>query len=64
MKLFYKIFLILFIIFIGINLYAIDWNLGFMDNENTKFIFSIAAGILGILLVFVLHNWSRLSDKK
>ncbi|MDY3345347.1 hypothetical protein PG593_10620 [Riemerella anatipestifer] len=64
MKLLYKIFLVLFVVFIGLNLYAIDWELGFMDNENTKFVFSISAALLGVLLVFVLNTWSKLSPKK
>ncbi|MEJ8598126.1 hypothetical protein JSO62_05410 [Riemerella anatipestifer] len=64
MKLVYKIFLVLFIVFIGLNLYAIDWELGFMDNENTKFVFSISAALLGVLLVFVLNTWSKLAPKK
>ncbi|AIH01676.1 hypothetical protein D1Z97_00135 [Riemerella anatipestifer] len=64
MKLVYKIFLVLFVVFIGLNLYAIDWELGFMDNENTKFVFSISAALLGVLLVFVLNTWSKLSPKK
>lgn len=64
MKTFYKIFLILFIVVIGINIYAIDWNSGFFDEDNTKFIFSISAGILGIIVVYILHNWSKLGVKK
>lgn len=50
--------------FIGLNLYAIDWSLGIMDDENTKFIFSISAAILGILLTFVMNTWSHLRQKK
>jgi len=64
MKTFYKVFLILFIIFIGISFYAIDWRAGFFDDENTKFIFSISSGILGIIVVYILHTWSKLADKK
>lgn len=64
MQTIYKVFLIIFIVFLGINLYALDWNLGFMDNENSKFVFSIAASVLGILLVFVLNTWRKLSLKK
>lgn len=63
MQTFYKILLAIFIIFIGINLYAIDWQLGFMHNENTKYIFSIACAVIGILLLFVLHTWSQLKSK-
>lgn len=63
MKTIYQIFLILFIIFIGINLYAINWKLGIMHEDNTKFVMSISAALLGIILVFVLNTWSRLSAK-
>lgn len=64
MQLFYKIFLALFVVFIGINLYVIEWNLGFWDEENSKFIFSMSAAVLGIIIVLVLHTMSRLSVKK
>ena len=64
MKTFYKVFLVLFIIFIGINIYAIDWRSGFFDEDNTKFIFSISAGILGVIVVYILHTWSNLAEKK
>jgi undecaprenyl pyrophosphate phosphatase UppP len=61
---FYKIFLVVFIISIAVSLYAIDWQAGFMDEENTKFIFSISAGILGIIVVYILHTLSKLSERK
>ena len=63
MQLFYKIFLALFIAFIGINLYVMEWNLGFWDEENSKFILSMSAAVLGIIVVFVLHTMSRLGLK-
>ena len=64
MKTIYKIFLALLVIFIGFNLYAIDWSLGFMADENSKFIFSLGSGIIGIFLVFILDTWSKLSVGK
>lgn len=64
MKTIYKIFLGVFILFIALNLYAIDWNIGFFHDDNTKFVFSISAGIIGILFVFVMNTWSKLSTKK
>ena len=64
MKTFYKVFLVLFIIFIVINIYAIDWRSGFFDEDNIKFIFSISAGILGVIVVYILHTWSKLAEKK
>ncbi len=60
----YKVFLVLFIIFIGFNLYVIDWDLGFMHEENSKFIFSASAGVIGLVLVLVLDTWSRLAAKR
>lgn len=64
MKTFYKVFLVLFIIFIGINIYAIDWKSDLFDEDNTKFLFSLSAGVLGIIVVYILHNWSKLAEKK
>ncbi|QCX53937.1 hypothetical protein [Elizabethkingia sp. JS20170427COW] len=63
MKIFYKIFLIIFVVFTAINIYAIQWDLGAFNEENLKFWFSIAAGILGFLVVFILDNLSRLAKK-
>ena len=64
MKTFYKVFLVVFIFSIAVSFYALDWQAGFMDDENTKFIFSISAGILGIIVVYILHMWSKLAEKK
>ena len=64
MHLFYKIFLALFVIFIGFNLYAMEWQLGFWHEEKAKFILSISAAIVGILVVFVMHTLSRFATKK
>lgn len=64
MQTIYKVFLILFIIFIAANLYFFQWDLGFWHEENTKFIMSIGAALVGILLVYVLNTWSKLSAKK
>lgn len=64
MQTFYKVFLVLFVLFIAANLYFMDWSLGIMHEENTKFIFSIGAALLGILLVFILNTWSKLSAKR
>jgi len=64
MKAFYKVFLVFFIVFIGINFYAVQWNLGAFNEENDKFWFSIAAAVVGIIVVFIMDFWSRLSTKK
>ncbi len=60
MKTIYKIFLILFIVFIGLNIYAMNWDLGYDHRDNFINLMSIAAGILGVILVFVLNTWSKL----
>ena len=64
MQLFYKIFLILFVIFITINLYVIEWNLGFLAEENSVFLLSLSAAVVGIIVVFILHTMSRLGINK
>lgn len=64
MTTFYKVFLVLFIIFLAVNLYAIDWKLGFFHSDNNKFLFSIVATILGIILTLVMNTWRKLSEKK
>ena len=64
MQRFYKKFLALFIVFICINLYVIEWDLGFWDDENSKFILSMSAGVLGIIIVLVMHMMSRLAVKR
>jgi len=61
MKRFYKIILIALTAFTCINIYAINWKLGILNEENDKFIYSISTGIVGILLVFILDLWSKLS---
>lgn len=60
---FYKVFVVVFIVFIGINLYAIQWNLGMFHDENMKFVYSVCAGFTGLLLSFVLMVWSNLAKK-
>lgn len=64
MKTFYKVFLVIFILSVAISFYALDWQAGFFHEENTKFIFSISAGILGIIVVYILHTWSKLAERK
>lgn len=64
MKIFYKIFIVLFILFIGASLYAIDYEIGFFHEENTSLVLSLSAGIVGLLLVFVLNAWSSIGKKK
>lgn len=64
MQLFYKIFLALFVIFIGFSLYSMEWHLGLWAEENSAFVLSISAAVLGIIVLFVLNTMSRLAVKK
>ncbi|ROI00361.1 hypothetical protein [Chryseobacterium daecheongense] len=60
----YKVFLVLFIVFIAINLYALDWQSEVLSEDNLKFVFSIATAIIGLILLFVLNTWSKIGAKK
>jgi hypothetical protein len=64
MKTVYKVFLVLFFVFLGVNIFVIDWKLGFFHPDNTTLLISLAASLLGLLFVFVLHTWSKLAEKK
>lgn len=64
MQKFYKVFLVLFIVFITINLYAFDWNSDILSEDNLKFVFSIASAVIGLILLFVLNTWSKIGVKK
>lgn len=64
MKKIYKISLVLLVILIGLSFYGIDWQLGFLHQENTKYIASIVSGFLGMILIFILNTWSKISVKK
>ncbi|MCS3532702.1 hypothetical protein [Chryseobacterium sp. JUb7] len=64
MQKFYKVFLVVLIIIVAINVYAIDWQSDVLSEDNLKFIFSIAAGVLGLILLFVMNTWSKIGVKK
>ncbi|PWN70613.1 hypothetical protein C1631_011690 [Chryseobacterium phosphatilyticum] len=65
MQKFYKVFLVVFIVFIAINLYAINWQTEILgDEDNVRFVFSAAAAALGLLVLFVMDTWSRIGAKK
>jgi len=64
MQKFYKVFLVIFIVFTAINVYAIDWNLKLTEEDNSRFVFSAIAGILGVAVIFVLNTWSKIGEKK
>lgn len=64
MQKFYKVFLIVFIVIIAINIYAIDWSSDILSEDNLKFVFSIAFGVVGVVLLFVLNTWSKIGLKK
>ncbi|SEV99333.1 hypothetical protein SAMN05421841_0526 [Chryseobacterium wanjuense] len=64
MQKFYKVFLVLFIVFIAINLYALDWQSDVLSEDNLKFVFSIASAVIGLIIVFVMNTWSQIGAKK
>ncbi|KQT21635.1 hypothetical protein ASG22_15895 [Chryseobacterium sp. Leaf405] len=64
MQKFYKVFLVLFIVFIAINLYALDWRSDILSEDNLKFVFSIASAVIGLIILFVMDTWSRIGVKK
>ncbi|UOE39006.1 MULTISPECIES: hypothetical protein [Chryseobacterium] len=64
MQKFYKVFLVLFIVFIAVNLYALDWRSEVLSEDNLKFVFSILCAVLGLILLFVLNTWSKIGLKK
>ncbi|MPS65622.1 MULTISPECIES: hypothetical protein [Chryseobacterium] len=64
MQKFYKVFLIVFVIIIGINVYAIDFNTDLLSEDNLKFVFSIGAGVIGLILLFVMNTWSKIGVRK
>ncbi|AZA84733.1 hypothetical protein C1637_18275 [Chryseobacterium lactis] len=65
MQKFYKVFLVVFIVFMAINLYAINWQTDILaDEDNLRFVFSAAASAIGIILLFVMDTWSRIGAKK
>lgn len=60
MQKFYKVFLGVFIVFIAINVYALDWSTDILSEDNLKFVFSIASAVIGLILLFVMHTWSQI----
>ncbi|BEV06439.1 MULTISPECIES: hypothetical protein [Chryseobacterium] len=64
MQKFYKVFLVLFIVFIAINLYALDWQSDILSEDNLKFVFSIASAAIGLILLFVMNTWSKIGVRK
>lgn len=63
MKTIYKVILVLFVIVLGINLYAFDWQLGFLHDGNTLFLLSASASLLGIIATLILGTWNQLAQK-
>ncbi|GAA5085252.1 hypothetical protein GCM10023210_05900 [Chryseobacterium ginsengisoli] len=64
MQKFYKVFLVLFIVFIAINLYALDWQSDILSEDNLKFVFSIASAAIGLILLLVMNTWSKVGVRK
>ncbi|SEM08862.1 hypothetical protein SAMN05421856_10131 [Chryseobacterium taichungense] len=64
MQKFYKVFLVVFIVFIAINIYALDWQSDILSEDNLKFVFSAASAVIGLILLFVMNTWSKIGVKK
>ena len=64
MQKFYKVFLIVFIVIIAINVYAIDWNSEISSEDNIKYVISIVCGVIGLFVLFILNMWSKIGVKK
>ncbi|MDR6158333.1 MULTISPECIES: hypothetical protein [Chryseobacterium] len=64
MQKFYKVFLVVFVVFIAINLYALDWQSDILSEDNLKFVFSVASALIGLILLFVMNTWSKIGVKK
>lgn len=64
MQKFYKVLLVVFVVFTAINLYALDWQSEILSEDNLKFVFSIASAVIGLILLFVLNTWSKIGVKK
>lgn len=64
MQKFYKVFLVVFIIFTAINLYAVDWQSDILSEDNLKFVFSALSAVIGLILLFVMNTWSKIGVKK
>ncbi|WP_312901822.1 hypothetical protein [Chryseobacterium taichungense] len=64
MQKFYKVFLVVFIVFIAINIYALDWQSDILSEDNLKFVFSAASAVIGLILLFVMNTWSKIGIKK
>jgi len=45
-------------------MYGINWNEGVLADDNSKFIFSIAASLLGIIVIYIMSSWNKLVTKK
>lgn len=64
MQRFYKVLLIILIIIIAVNLYAFNYQQPLFSEDNEKIVYSIAVGILGIILLYVMDTWSKVGLKK
>ncbi|KFF13577.1 hypothetical protein N6B72_14475 [Chryseobacterium soli] len=63
MQKFYKVFLVVFVVFTAINVYALDWSTDLLSEDNLKFVFSIASAVIGLIVLYVLHTWSQIGVK-
>lgn len=64
MQRFYKVFLVILLVIIAVNLYAFDYRSEIMSEDNSKVVFSVATAIIGLILLYVMHTWSKIGLKK
>ena len=64
MQRFYKVFLVILLVIIAVNLYAFDYRSEIMSEDNSKVVFSVATAIIGLILLYVMHTWSKIGVKK
>ena len=64
MQRFYKVFLVILLVIIAVNLYAFDYRSEIMSEDNSKVVFSVATAIIGLILLYVMHTWSKIGFKK
>lgn len=64
MKNFYIGLAVLFIVFLGINIYAIDFSIGWFADENRVHLVAAGASLIGIIVIFLMMTMRDLSFRK
>lgn len=64
MKKFYTGLVVLFIVFLAINLYAIDYSIGWFSDANRVHLVAAGASLIGVIVLLVLMTMRDLSYRK